>query len=735
MIKILKIQIFFLLFNLNFFQNLKYLKNSISEIISTINNENLNNYNYNETIDYIKKIFSQYAFIEILKSHPNKNFDSTDIIKKLDDFKTEINNNTKFYDFYRKIIKIIQTAHDQHIDISFTGIDNKKNLNILNEIFILLPFKISIDENKKTKIFPNEIIEKYNLQQHFPSYQKIKQNSNVNIKKINDSEPFDFIRKFAEDFLTFKNKNAKFTYTKFFMHFFQLKYIPLSENDFNDFSIEYENNEKINVNFLPCQFENKNNKINNKKIESTVKKMNFYREFSNKKNEINWDYSNKEKSLKCKIDNENKINVYYQNSFYVDEKNSDDLIETLINCYFSMQSNDFPIFVIEDGNGGGYLLYSEIFTRIVQNLCSKKNYFSIMKTNLTQFLNEKYSDFVFFNNENGFYYENFKEFFATSINENISFNVNLTRTIQRELDALNSEDLKRYFLSLTKKIRKPTEIIIFSDGFSFSATSLFIKSLQNFGGAIIVGYNGDPDTETFDFDASQSPTFIEGEEFLKNIPEYKKLIKNGFKIGQISYGPSYKNSYNFNIKQIPQEFEEIPVDERINFYNEFEDTNEVYNFFIEKGKEIIEKYKSNCNVNNTNLKLLNEDCDVNYNSYTFGGNVCNKTTGKWSNECQPFYCDFGYYFDYNSNSCLLDPVSNAYDVVNTLIYYQNNEKNLNDKIDDEKIKRDFFKYLVIFETLIFVFIGVVLIYLKYCKKNKGNNNKNIINNISLVYEE
>ena len=107
MIKILKIQIFFLLFNLNFFQNLKYLKNSISEIISTINNENLNNYNYNETIDYIKKIFSQYAFIEILKSHPNKNFDSTDIIKKLDDFKTEINNNTKFYDFYRKIIKII----------------------------------------------------------------------------------------------------------------------------------------------------------------------------------------------------------------------------------------------------------------------------------------------------------------------------------------------------------------------------------------------------------------------------------------------------------------------------------------------------------------------------------------------------------------------------------------------------------------------------------------------------
>ena len=31
-----------------------------------------------------------------------------------------------------------------------------------------------------------------------------------------------------------------------------------------------------------------------------------------------------------------------------------------------------------------------------------------------------------------------------------------------------------------------------TDGFSFSATSLFIKGIQNFGGAILVGYNGHP---------------------------------------------------------------------------------------------------------------------------------------------------------------------------------------------------------------------------------------------------
>ena len=728
---IIKISLFLTLLNLTFHQKkIKILQNSISNIISRFNSENLTNYNYNETIDYIKKIFSQYAFIEILKSHPNKNFNSTDIIKKLDDFKKEINNNTKFYNFYQKIIKIIQSAHDQHIDISFSGIKNAKNLNDLNEIFILLPFKISIDENKKTTIFPNDLIEKYNLQEFFPSYQKIKSNSNINIKSINNSHPFEFIRKFGEDFLTFKNKNAKFTYTKFFMPIFKLKHIPMNEEFFNDFSIEYENNEKINVNFIACLIENN---FNNKKIESNVKKINFIREISNKKNELKWDFFNKEKNLKCKIDNENKINVYYQNSFHVDEKNLNDLIETLFNCYNSMQKNNFPIFVIEDFNGGGFLFYSEIFIKIVQNLCNQKNYFSIMKTNLTQFLNEKNSDFVYFNNEIGFYYENFKEFLKTSINENLN-NVNLTRTIQREIDALNNEEIKRYFLS-SKKIRKPTEIVIFTDGFSFSATSIFIKSLQNFGGAIVVGYNGDPESETFDFDASQSPTFIEGEEFLKNIPEYEKLIQNGFKIGQISYGPSYKNSYNFNIKNFPQEFEEFPIDERMNFFNEFEETNEIYNKFIEKGKEIIEKYKFKCNVNNTNLKLLNKSCDKNFNSYTFGGNVCNKTSGNWSNECQPFYCDFGYYFDYNTNSCLLDYVSNAYDVLNSLVYYQNNEKNLNDKIKDVKNKRDLFKYLLVFESAILVLIGMVFICKKCFKVKKVKELRNKINNISLVYEE
>ena len=59
----------------------------------------------------------------------------------------------------------------------------------------------------------------------------------------------------------------------------------------------------------------------------------------------------------------------------------------------------------------------------------------------------------------------------------------------------------------TKKkiLKKPTDIIIFTDSYSYSATSGFIKGFQNTGGAIIVGYFGNPKIKGTDlFDGSQS---------------------------------------------------------------------------------------------------------------------------------------------------------------------------------------------------------------------------------------
>ena len=55
----------------------------------------------------------------------------------------------------------------------------------------------------------------------------------------------------------------------------------------------------------------------------------------------------------------------------------------------------------------------------------------------------------------------------------------------------------------TGNVRKPTDIIIFTDGFSFSCGSVFVKGLQVYGSAIVVGYNTKPGiTSPKDFDAT-----------------------------------------------------------------------------------------------------------------------------------------------------------------------------------------------------------------------------------------
>ena len=57
-----------------------------------------------------------------------------------------------------------------------------------------------------------------------------------------------------------------------------------------------------------------------------------------------------EKYFKCKVDNNNKINVFIQNSFDL-EYNSASV--QIFKCAKLFHSNDYPILIIETKNGGG----------------------------------------------------------------------------------------------------------------------------------------------------------------------------------------------------------------------------------------------------------------------------------------------------------------------------------------------------------------------------------------------
>ena len=127
-------------------------------------------------------------------------------------------------------------------------------------------------------------------------------------------------------------------------------------------------------------------------------------------------------------------------------------------------------------------------------------------------------------------------------------------------------DLRKY-INDNGFLKRPTDIIIFTDGFSFSATSIFIKAFQKTGGAITVGFNGNPKLSDDLFDASQSPTNVM--DFAQSI-EAQNLKQLGFFIVGISASESFSDNYK-NKNAIPLEYDFDPVDERVDIYSEYSD--------------------------------------------------------------------------------------------------------------------------------------------------------------------
>ena len=89
-------------------------------------------------------------------------------------------------------------------------------------------------------------------------------------------------------------------------------------------------------------------------------------------------------------------------------------------------------------------------------------------------------------------------------------------------------------------LKRPTDIIIYTDSFSYSATSSFIKGFQYQGGAIIVGFNGNPFIGKEQFDGSQSPASVTTFDFSD---EYKNLEKLGIVVSGITLAETYDDYY------------------------------------------------------------------------------------------------------------------------------------------------------------------------------------------------
>ena len=692
--------------------------------------------------DKLSKTFDDaYVFNEISKNPPNPSF-SNNYYKKVN-IQNILNNinaqNSNAYKFYQDLKKALFSLEDLHISL-----DLSLSYNVLVNTWFHQPLKLYIKiYNNKPRIFglANKDFYWENFTDYKKVYEIIQNNSEIPISSINGKNPFDFITDFGKDYFNLKSRQATFLYKFVNFNNGNLYNLPLSIDDLTNFVVVYDNNQNFTTDFVITSnydytsliknsnlfinnnnmqyntfmknetnnyiFINNNELINKKIINSNYKQLNGETET------IEWNY-NYNNLYKCKVDKENKININYINSFGR-ENMKEDFYKTIVNCVNLFDTNKYPIALINFVNGGGQLFLAQALLELLSPKVEFHIYRSFRKTETFQNTTESNSYFsLFYNSENC---ETLNYEYLTKKEHNINYGNGISNILTEPFFFLGKKE-KQDFNNIKKKLknpRNPTDFIVFTDGFSYSATALFLKYLQYYGGGITVGYFAHPDISKPFFDSGLSPSPIFDHLRLQIFsPEgYKQFYQSSNIVFQV---PGVQTFYNPNNMSVPLEYEFTPVDEIVDIYEVNINYKYNYDIFVNKSLEIINKYKEECNPNNTKLVLVSKDCDGKFeNKYTHGGYQCGEN-GKWSNKCVASYCDLGYIFDHVNNKCIIDICTNR------------------DKDDkDDKDNNDTLLY-VLFSIIgaIIIFVAVVIIFILCRKRRLKSSQINSVDNIGLV---
>ena len=645
-----------------------YLDYKQSSEIEELMEENLEESYCQTIIKNLKDIFDIYVFSDIAKSPPEIDGISDYHHEKIDfqqRFSSVSTKNRKFYEFYQEIELILATVRDGHLNIVA---EETPLLTKISQYYVVLPFNYKIISSK-IYIEMNDYYYSYN-----DNVQKIIARNFISpVKRINRMDPFDYIQTWTK-FRNSKNIHAQFTKRFGEISGFYLDYYPLNYSDFSFNEYEFESGDILRIPYLITKPIKKNLEFDNyflnilksagkgNEIPPLNKINDKFLAFKGKKTilkdaitAVNWDLDLSHiegyKEFKCRIDDTYKVNVIYQNTFSF--KYMDEAIGKMLKCTKAFLNNKYPVIIIESKNGGGYLQVLSVLLQSIQPRIEFRDYSSLRITKTSEqffsnyyfYKNINYKDCSEINDFSDFKYFYDEDYGSSSINhkrtsvyDGLSLIYRLALKEFRE-EVINNENLKR-----------PTDIIVFTDSHSFSATSSFIKALQNSGGAVIVGYFGNPKIKgTTLFDASQSPSTVDK---LSNTQMKKELEKIGFIINGVTVEESFSSYPDDTKNVIPDEYAFDPVDFRVDIYSSYSDAN--YNQFIEEGLKIHKQLneENKCNSKNTKLLLYDDQCKDIGTTGSGGGYRC-KSDNTWDkSRCYVNYCKIGYYFDRMQNNCV-----------------------------------------------------------------------------------
>jgi len=216
---------------------------------------------------------------------------------------------------------------------------------------------------------------------------------------------------------------------------------------------------------------------------------------------------------------------------------------------------------------------------------------------------------------------------------------------------------------LQENIRKPTDIIVVTDGICFSACSYLVNGIIERGSAIVAGVGGyNPDDELFV--ASQNPSVV-FDTFCMYDDLYYLAMASGIFL-TVSFTESFPLFIEEGEKLYPRDYTLNYIDKHLGvyplvsqFYSDYDD--ETKEAIISKALELREEYQESCNPANQRLAFVTEECNASsFENAQFAGYRCGDD-GHWNKtKCFIASCEYGYHVDFSKNECVpiycLNPV-------------------------------------------------------------------------------
>jgi len=212
------------------------------------------------------------------------------------------------------------------------------------------------------------------------------------------------------------------------------------------------------------------------------------------------------------------------------------------------------------------------------------------------------------------------------------------------------KDIMKKMMSfkMTKNVRKPTEIVVATDGICLSACSFLVDNVIRSGSAITVGYGvTNPGDELYA--AGQCPSGV------INPADYFEEVKDNDVYGlgfKNTMTESYDVSANLN-ETIPGDYSIIRIDKHTGYYDPFDPTNAShYIALLQRTYAVVEEYKTKCNPLNKKLLLVTDQCTSNKPNAVRAGFACGDN-GEWDRSaCKVASCKEGYVVDFENDVCV-----------------------------------------------------------------------------------